>query len=202
MRAVTALDKNGWGAALSRAMLAGAGLLASGTAFAEEAKSGLPQLEPAHYTPQLFWLAVTFLILWFIMARVALPRIGEVIEERKDRIQRDLAAAERLKGETEKALQTYEKALSDARGNASSIARQTRESLNAEVDKERKAVEDHLAKKLADAETSIGATKVKALASVKDIAGDTVTAIVGALSNVNTTKDDIDRALASSGANK
>lgn len=177
-------------------------MLAGGAACAAEAKSGLPQLEPAHYTPQLFWLAVTFLVLWFIMARVALPRIGEVIEERKDRIQRDLAAAERLKIETEKALHGYEKALSDARGNASSIARQTRDSLNAEVDKERKAVEDQLAKKLADAEASIGATKAKALASVKDIAGDTVVAIVGALSGANVSKDEVDRALAASGAQK
>lgn len=202
MRAVTALATGCRKAALSRAALAGTAMLSASTAFAAETKSGLPQLEPAHYTPQLFWLAVTFLLLFWVMAKIALPRIGEVIEERKDRIQRDLAAAGRLKSETEKALAAYEKALSDARGNASSIARQTREALNAEVDKERKSIEDHLARKLADAEASIGATKTKALASVKDIAGDTVTAIVGALSNVNATKDEIDRALAASGGNK
>ncbi len=161
-----------------------------------------PPLDPNNVSPQLIWLVATFVVLYFALSRVVLPRIGEVIEERKDRIKRDLAAAERLRGETEKALASYEKALSDARGNASSIARQTREQLNAEVDKERKAVEDHLAKKLADAETSIGATKTKALTSVKDIAGDTVTAIVGALSNVNATKDEIDSALAAAGGKK
>lgn len=196
MRAVTALGKAYW-----RAALAGAAMLAAGTSTAL-AEGGLPQLKTEDFSPQLFWLVVTFLLLFWVMAKIALPRIGEVIEERKDRIQRDLAAAERLKGETEKALASYEKALSDARGNASSIARQTRDALNAEVDKERKAVEDQLAKKLADAEASIGATKAKALASVKDIAGDTVTAIVGALSNVSATKEEIDRALAASGGNK
>lgn len=202
MRAMTALATRRMRAALSGVVLAGTACLVTGSALAAETKSGLPQLEPAHYSPQLFWLAVTFLLLFWIMAKIALPRIGEVIEERKDRIQRDLAAAERLKGETEKALAGYEKALSDARTNASSIARQTRESLNAEVDKERKAVEDQLAKKLADAEASIGATKDKALASVKDIAGDTVVAIVGALSGANVAKDEVDRALAASGADK
>ncbi|WP_295556383.1 F0F1 ATP synthase subunit B' [uncultured Hyphomicrobium sp.] len=196
MRAVTALGKAYW-----RAALAGTAMLAAGTSTAL-AEGGLPQLKTEDFSPQLFWLVVTFLLLFWVMSKIALPRIGEVIEERKDRIQRDLAAAERLKGETEKALSAYEKALSDARGNASSIARQTRDTLNAEVDKERKAVEDQLAKKLADAEASIGATKDKALASVKDIAGDTVTAIVGALSNVSATKDEIDRALAASGGNK
>lgn len=169
----------------------------------DEGKSGgLPQLNALDFAPQLFWLAVTFLLLYWIMAKIALPRIGEVIEERKDRIQRDLAAAERLKGETDKALQSYETALSDARTNASSIARQTRDQLTAEVDKERKSVEDQLAKKLAEAEASIGETKTKALASVKDIAGETVAAIVSTLTNASASKDEIDRALSASGADK
>jgi F-type H+-transporting ATPase subunit b len=155
-------------------------------ALDERKSGGLPQLHAPDFAPQLFWLAVTFVLLYWIMAKIALPRIGEVIEERKDRIQRDLAAAERLKGETDKALAGYEKALSDARTNASSIARQTRDSLNAEVDKERKSVEDQLAKKLADAETSINATKEKA--------------IVSTLSNANASKEEIDRALAAAGS--
>lgn len=171
-------------------------------ALDEHKSGGLPQLHTPDFAPQLFWLALTFVLLYVIMSKIALPRIGEVIEERKDRIQRDLAAAERLKAETDKALQTYEKALADARGNASSIARQTRESLNAEVDKERKAVETQLAQKLADAETSINDTKAKALASVNEIAGDTVVAIVNALTNNAPSKDEVDRALAATGSSK
>lgn len=163
---------------------------------------GLPQLHSPDFAPQLFWLALTFVLLYWIMAKVALPRIGEVIEERQDRIRRDLAAAERLKSETETALQAYEKALADARANASSIASETRDALTAEVESERNAVENQLAKKLADAEAAIGATKAKALAGVKDIAGETVTAIVGALSNVTVSKDEVDSALAASGAKK
>jgi F-type H+-transporting ATPase subunit b len=81
---------------------------------------GLPQLNPADFSPQLIWLAITFVVLYFILAFVALPRIGEVIEERKDRVQRDLDAAERFKTETDAALAGYEKALSDARQRASS----------------------------------------------------------------------------------
>jgi len=164
-------------------------------ALDEHKSGGLPQLNQPDFVPQLFWLAVTFGLLYFVMSRIALPRIGEVIEERKDRIQRDLAAAERLKGETEKALETYEKALADARSNASAIARETRGALSTEVEKERKAIEVQLAKKLADAEASIGATKDKALASVKDIAGDTVASIVSALTNLSVSKDEVNKAL-------
>ncbi len=166
-------------------------------ALDEHKSGGLPQLNAPDFAPQLFWLAVTFVLLYLIMKKVALPRIGEVIEERRDRIQRDLAAAERLKGETDKALQTYEKALSDARGSASAIARQTRDELTAEVDKERKAIEDQLASKLTSAEASIAATKTKALTSVKDIAGDTVVEIVNRLTNISVTKDEAVRAIPS-----
>jgi len=192
MRAVTALKASGTD--LSRALLSGASLLLAG-AGAARAEGGLPQLNPHHFSPQLFWLAVTFVVLYVLMKRVALPRICEVIDERKDRIQRDLAAAERLKGETEKALANYEKALADARSSASGIARQTRDKLNAEVETERKAVEDKLARKLADAEAGITATKAKALSSVRDIAAETAELIVSKLSSLPVSKDEIARAL-------
>jgi F-type H+-transporting ATPase subunit b len=194
MRAVTALKAPGHG--ISRALLSGASLLAAG-AGAARAEGGLPQLNTHTYTPQLFWLAVTFLLLFILMKRVALPRISEVIEERKDRVQRDLAAAERLKGETDKALANYEKALADARSSASGIARETRDRLTAEVDAERKAVEDKLARKLTDAEASITATKQKALTSVRDIAAETAELIVSKLSSLPVTKDEIARAIGS-----
>src|SRR3569623_2748389 len=94
-------------------------LFAVAAAAANEAaqSGGLPQLNPHHFTPQLFWLALTFIALLFVMSRIALPRVGEVIEERRDRIRRDLDAAARLKDETDKALAEYEKALADARSN-------------------------------------------------------------------------------------
>jgi F-type H+-transporting ATPase subunit b len=156
-----------------------------------------PPLNPEFFAPQLIWLAITFIALYVLLSRVALPRIGEVIEERRDRIKRDLDAAERLKGETERALAGYEKALGDARANASGIARQTRESLNAEVDKERAAVEKDLAAKTSAAEARIAGTKDKAMASVTEIAGETVASIVGKLVGQDVPRDEIERALAS-----
>lgn len=164
-------------------------------AQAAEKKGGLPQLNVTDFAPQLFWLALTFVLLYFIMSRVALPRVGEVIEERRDRIQRDLDTAERLKGDTEKALAGYEKALTDARTNASGIARETRDKLTAEVDKERAKVETEIAKKLADAETRITATKSKALASVNEIAAETAGEVVAKLLGTAASPDEIHKAL-------
>jgi F-type H+-transporting ATPase subunit b len=142
---------------------------------------GLPQLNPADFPPQLVWLAITFAVLYFIMARVALPRIGEVIEERKDRVQRDLDAAGRFKADTDAALAAYEQALSDARQKASSLAKDMRDKLTAETDKERGTVEGQLSSKLAEAESRIAATKSRALTSVDEIAAETASAVVSKL---------------------
>ena len=70
-----------------------------------------PPLDPATFVPQLVWLAIAFGLLYLLLSRVALPRVGEVIEERADRIRRDLDQAEKLKAETEGALAAYEQAL-------------------------------------------------------------------------------------------
>jgi F-type H+-transporting ATPase subunit b len=165
-------------------------------AAAVEKKGGLPQLNANDFAPQLFWLAVTFAVLFFLMKRLALPRISEVIEERQDRIQSDLSAAERLKGETEKALLAYEKALADARGNASSIARETREKVARQAEQEKSKVDSQIALKLAEAETRIAGMKAKALASVNEIAVDTAGAIVNKIIGEGVSPDEIRQALA------
>jgi F-type H+-transporting ATPase subunit b len=154
-----------------------------------------PPLDPAHFAPQLFWLALTFTALYLLLSRVVLPRIGEVIEERNDRIQADLDTAERLKSDTDAALRNYEKSLADAKAKASGIAKETRDRLSGETGKERAAVEKQLAGKLADAEARIGETKRKALASVDEIAADTVGAIVKLLLGKDVSPNEVKRAL-------
>jgi F-type H+-transporting ATPase subunit b len=156
-------------------------LAAAAAATHEEKSGGLPQLNPGDFSPQLVWLAITFVVLYLILAHVALPRIGEVIEERRDRVQRDLDAAERFKTETDAALAAYEQALSEARQKASTMAKDMRESLSADTEKERAAVESQLSAKLAEAETRIAATKTKALSSVNEIAAETASAVVSKL---------------------
>ncbi len=161
-----------------------------------EAGGNFPPFNPATFAPQLIWLALTFTVLYLIMSRKALPRIADVLEERANRIKRDLDAAERLKGETDKALATYEQALADAKGNANAIAKETRAKLTADVDKDKTAIDAKMNAKIADAEARIAATKNKALASVNDIAASTASAIVGRLIGHDATTDEIKRALA------
>ena len=178
-------------------MFAGIVMLAieAATAAHEAPKSGLPQLNKDSFSPQLFWLALTFLTLLFVMWKIALPRVGDVIAEHKDRISRDIEAAGRLKAETDKALADYEKALADARSNASGIAKQTRDKLAGETEAEKARADSQIAAKLADAEARIAATKTKALTAVNDIAAETARAVVAKLVGHDVSLDDVRKVL-------
>lgn len=158
----------------------------------------MPQLNFADFGPQLIWLAITFIALYLLMARVALPRIGEVIEERRDRIQRDLDEADRLKNETERALASYEKALAEARSKAHGIAQENRDRLNKEVEAERSDVESQIAAKTADAEAQIVKAKEAAMSRVSEVASETAEAILTEVIGLKASADDIKAAVDSS----
>ncbi|MEQ8824749.1 MAG: F0F1 ATP synthase subunit B [Filomicrobium sp.] len=157
--------------------------------------ASFPPFNVDTFAPQLVWLAITFTALYVLMSRLVLPRIGEVIDERRERIQRDLDSAERLKTDTDKALADYEKALGDARANAGAIARDTREKLDAKVAERQRAVDDEIAGRLAEAETRIQDVRTKALASVDEIATDVASAVVKQLIDTDVSASDIQSAL-------
>lgn len=162
---------------------------------ATEHGAGFPPFDPTHFVSQLFWLFVTFLVFYWIMKNVALPRIAGILEDRHDRIAGDLSEAERLKRETDEAIAAYEQALSEARARARGIALSTREKLKAETDARRATAEQGLAAKLAEADAHISSIKDKALAQVGEIASETSSALVEALIGVAPAKSEADAAV-------
>ncbi len=155
----------------------------------------MPQLELHDFAPQLIWLAISFIVLYLIMARVALPRIATVIEERRDRIASDLDQAEQLKQKTEEAIAAYEEALAQARTRALGIAQETREALAGEVEAEKLEVEKQIAAKTAEAETRILDAKSAALAHVNEVAGEVAETIVQELIGGKLTKAEVNQAV-------
>jgi F-type H+-transporting ATPase subunit b len=143
-----------------------------------EAPTVFPPFDATTFPSQLLWFAITFVALWQIMRRVAVPQLGSILENRRVRIEGDLREAERLRQETEKAAAAYEDALAEARRNAHAIAEETRSSIKADLDGKRAAVEAELAQKVADAEANVQRTKDAALGNVEAIAADTATALV------------------------
>ncbi|MFP3921133.1 MAG: F0F1 ATP synthase subunit B' [Dichotomicrobium sp.] len=160
----------------------------------------MPQLEFADYAPQLIWLLITFVALYLLMARVALPRIATVLEERKDRIANDLAQAEQLRQETDEAIAAYEQALADAKAKANAIAQQTRDKLNEELERERASVEAEVAEKLERAEAEIARTKQEALSHVEEIARETTAALVEQLLGEQVSQQALDDAVSRAAA--
>lgn len=161
------------------------------------AEPNFPPFDTTYFPSQLLWLAITFGLLWYLMANTIVPRLSEILETRRDQIARDLEAAQRLKDETDNAIAGYEQALADARANAQSIAAETRAQINAEVDAKRSAAEADIATRLAEAETRIANIKSKAMEEVGGIATDATEAVVERLIGAKPTKDDVAQAVAS-----
>jgi F-type H+-transporting ATPase subunit b len=150
----------------------------SGTVAQGGAKAPFPPFNPDTFASQLVWLAIAFVALYVLLSRVALPRLATIFEARRGRVATDLATAARLKTESEAAIEAYEKALAEARAKAQAIASATRSEFSARADERKKELEAGLAKKLAEAEQQIEATKKAAMANVRGIAADAAEEIV------------------------
>src|SRR3954467_4004061 len=118
-------------------------------------KAPFPPFEKDTFASQLVSLLIAFVALYLIVSRVALPRVGGVIDARQKAIDGDVAAAQRLKDESDAALKAYEGELAAARARAPGIGTQPRDKLNAASEAERRTLEDQLATKLAAAEKTI-----------------------------------------------
>ncbi len=105
----------------------------------------MPQLDPAVFLPQIFWLAIIFGLLYLVMSRVALPQVASVLEERRNRIAADLDQAAQFRAKAEEALAAYEQGIAEARKRAETLAREARDRLNAEAEERRKVLEAQLA---------------------------------------------------------
>jgi F-type H+-transporting ATPase subunit b len=164
---------------LSLGLLAAAHAPVTGGEAAEYAsEGGLPQLAFETWPGQVFWLAISFGILYLMLSRSVLPRIGGVIEDRRDKIADDLDEANRLQRQAEEAQERHEKALADARAKAHAIAAETRERMTEEQAQRAEAAEAEFAKKTGEAEERILAATNAALGNVKTVAGDAASALV------------------------
>ena len=141
-------------------------------------KAAFPPFAKETFASQLVWLVITFVALYLLISRIAVPRIGGIVEDRARRIEGDFADAQRMKEESEGALAAYEKSLADARNRAQAIGAEIRDRLHAQAEESRKATEMKLNAQLADAEKQIAATKTAAMANVRGIATDAASAIV------------------------
>jgi F-type H+-transporting ATPase subunit b len=179
-------------------LLPAASALAAETAPGEEG-GGLPQLDVSTYAGQIFWLLISFALLYFVFSRVFLPRLGGVIEERRNRIADDYDQAAEFKREAEDAKAAYEQALADAKARAASVAAETKATIDAEIAEAEKESDARLEAEITAAEARIAETAEKARGAVREAAKETTKALVDALIGETPSDASVDQALEQAG---
>ena len=155
----------------------------------------MPQFIMGDFAPQIVWLVISFVALYLLMARVALPRVAEVLETRHGRIANDLDQAAQLKSQAETVIVEYEEALAEARGNAqSTIAQATLEAAQA-AEKRNAEIAEALAAEAAAAASRIDAAKAEALAELRGVAAELALAAAERLLVAQVTQADVDAAV-------
>ncbi|GGG70499.1 ATP synthase subunit b 2 [Salipiger pallidus] len=139
---------------------------------------GMPQLCSEWIPNQVFWLVITLVVIFFVLSRIALPRIASVLAERQGTITNDIAAAEELKRQASEAEAAYDKALADARSEAQGIAQATRDEIKAELDAATAKADEQIAAKSAESEAAIAEIRASSLANIEIVAKDAAAAIV------------------------
>ncbi|MBC8130827.1 MAG: F0F1 ATP synthase subunit B [Rhizobiaceae bacterium] len=157
----------------------------------EHATGVFPPMDTNYFPSQLLWLAISFGVFYIVLQRIILPRIGAIIENRRDKIALDLNAAEKMKTDADAALASYEQELASARDRSNKIALSARDSAKADADAERAKVEASLDEKLESAQARIAEIKTKALADVGVIAEDATETILKAVAGLDVSRDDV-----------
>ncbi|MGB3146775.1 MAG: F0F1 ATP synthase subunit B' [Paracoccaceae bacterium] len=142
---------------------------------------GMPQLDFATFPNQIFWLVISLVIVYLILSRVALPRIGGILADRQSRIASDIAAAERLKEQAVEAEKAYNQALIDARNEAAKIVTAAKAEIQKGLDKAIVKADAEIAARSAESAKHIEEIRAGAVASVSAVAKDTTEALVSAL---------------------
>ncbi|WP_343081872.1 F0F1 ATP synthase subunit B' [Ostreiculturibacter nitratireducens] len=143
--------------------------------------AGMPQLDFATFPNQIFWLVVTLVVIYFVLSRIALPRIAGVLAERQSTITNDIAAAEELKLKAEEAEKAYNQAIADARTEAQKIVAEARAAIQADLDAATAKADAEIAARSAESEARITEIRAGAVEAVGAVARDTAAALVAAL---------------------
>src|SRR5262249_8348862 len=151
--------------------------------------------EKQTFPSQLFWLALTFILLYLLMSRVALPRISSILGERRKRVEADLAEAQRFKDESDVTILAREKALADVPHHEQIRAYDKHKKAAAAAEARRKEVDAKLAGRVAEAEKTIAATRSAAIGKVQGVASEAAAAIVERLTGIAPASEEVNEAV-------
>jgi len=148
------------------------------TAATSEHAVGMPQLDISTFSNQIFWLVITLVIIYFVLSKIALPRIASVLSDRQMTISNDIARAEDLKQSAIEAENAYNLALSEARAEAQMIIDEAKAEIKQELLEATEKADVEISKRAAESEKAILEMRKGALKAVAEVANDTAQAIL------------------------
>ncbi len=156
----------------------------------ENEGTGMPQLDVSTYPSQIFWLVVTFAVLYYLLSRKGLPRVAEILEARQDRIAADLDRAARLRQEAEETLRRYQAMIEEAQARARALLQAAQERIGSAFAERQAALEQELQAKIREAEERIAEARGKALAEIDEVAAELVQTVTQRLASLKISKKD------------
>ena len=154
-------------------------------------ESGMPQLNTEYFASQIFWLVISFIILYVVMSKYALPKIANVIETREDIIARDVEEAENFKKESEITEQGYLQSIKEAQENASNYLSNSRNKLNLLIEEENSVFENESRDLINKFEIELEKKKGTVLANSEKIAHEVSNEILSTVFGENKQKNEI-----------
>ena len=155
----------------------------------------MPQLEFVHWPGQIFWLLITFGVVYFVLSKALLPRVGSAVQVRAQRIAGGMEEARRLRDQAEAEAQAAEAEMAEARARAQRTAAEAKAKSNAEAAQRQAALEAELGERLSAAEARIRASRDQAMGQVRVIAADTAAAIAEKLTGQSVSPGEVVKAL-------
>ena len=160
--------------------------------FAESSESGgMPQLDPEFWFSQIFWLIITFGILFIILSKLILPKISENLEIRKSQISENIEAAEKEREESENKIKEYEKIILDSKTEAKNYFIKAREKILKDIDKKRERLESEINEEINKAEIEISELVSKSPEKINKIAAETSSDLIKQLIRVEVNSSSI-----------
>lgn len=162
---------------------------------AAEENVGFPQLKAGSFPSQIFWLVISFTLLYVLMSKVALPGVAQVIETRAAQQEGNLSQAAQMQQEAEEVKTAYEASLAKARASAQEVIAGVEQDISERVQAENAKFGEHARKRVASAEQAIEKAKAEALASLAEVSAEISAEIVGKVSGITVSKNDTRKAV-------
>ena len=145
--------------------------------FAAES-GGMPQLNPEFWVSQIFWLILTFGILYIVLSKLILPKISANLELRKSQIQENIEAAEKQRRSSDDKLKEYDKIILKSKLEAKNIFRDAREKVIKDINSKKETLDKQIDEEIKKAEQEIGVLRKNAPEKISKIAIETSTQLV------------------------